>query len=188
MSLQFGPPICYFFSNLESPSCLYVCNKLWYGIESIISSHSASSKLSGEFMLLHSIHTLANLALKETMPPQSWTSPHVTVKIYIQYSEFRASASCSNILNVKSTVYWIQWKISGQTLFFRVSAELLKHFEWKEMYSTQWTFCGKNSVFESKRKLLKNPEQWKYFQCSILSVYPLGVIRVIWASVVCNLD
>ena len=45
-----------------------------------------------------------------------------------------------------------------------------------------------NSVFEGKRKLLKNPEQWKYFQCSILSVYSLGLIRVIWTSVVCNLD
>jgi len=31
-------------------------------------------------MLLHSIHPLANLALKETVPPQSGTSPHVTVK------------------------------------------------------------------------------------------------------------
>jgi len=58
--------------------------------------------LSGEFMLLHSIHTLANLALKETVPPQPRTSLHVTVKMYIQYSEFRASASCSKILNAKS--------------------------------------------------------------------------------------
>jgi len=40
-------------------------------------------------MLLHSIHTLANLSLKETVPPQPRTSPHVTIKIYIQYSEFR---------------------------------------------------------------------------------------------------
>jgi len=68
------------FSNLESPLCFYVCNKLWYGIESISNSHSASSQLGGEFMLLHSIHTLANLALKETVPPQPRTSPHVTVK------------------------------------------------------------------------------------------------------------
>jgi len=45
-----------------------------------------------------------------------------------------------------------------------------------------------NSVFQGKRKLLKNPEQWNYFQCGILSVYSLGVIRVIWVSVVCNLD
>jgi len=53
-------------------------------------------------MLLHSIHTLANLALKETVPAQSRTSPHVTVKKYIQYSGFMASASCSKLLDVKS--------------------------------------------------------------------------------------
>jgi len=45
-----------------------------------------------------------------------------------------------------------------------------------------------NSVFQGKRKLLKNPEQCKYFQYSIFSVYSLGVMRVSWASVVCNLD
>jgi len=79
-SLQFCPPICYFFSNLESPLYLCVCNKLWREIETIGNSHSASSQLSGEFTLLHAIHTLANLALKQTVPPQSRTSPHVTVK------------------------------------------------------------------------------------------------------------
>jgi len=56
--------------------------------------------LSGEFMLLHSIHTLANLALKETVPPQSRTSPHVTIKIYIQYSEFRALCFSGQVKNV----------------------------------------------------------------------------------------
>jgi len=45
-----------------------------------------------------------------------------------------------------------------------------------------------NSVFEGKRKLLKNPKQRKYFQYSIFSVYSLGVMCVIWVSVVCNLD
>ena len=60
-------------------------------------------------MLLRSIHTLANFALKETVPPQPRTSPHVTVKIYIQYNEYRAL-----------------------------------------------------SVFQGKRKLLKNPECKKY--------------------------
>jgi len=45
-----------------------------------------------------------------------------------------------------------------------------------------------NSVFEGKRKLLKNPEQWKYFQYTAFSVYLLGVMCVIWVSVVCNLD
>jgi len=47
-------------------------------MESISNSHSASSQLSGEFMFLHAIHTLANLALKETVPPQSRISLHVT--------------------------------------------------------------------------------------------------------------
>jgi len=68
----------YLFRNIESPLYLCVCKKLLYGIESISNSHSASSQLSGEFMLLHSIHIglLANLALKETVPPQTRTSPH----------------------------------------------------------------------------------------------------------------
>ena len=39
--------------------------------------------------------------------------------------------------------------------------------------------------FQGKRKLLKNRERWKNFQ---YNVYSLGVICVIWASVVCNLD
>jgi len=116
-SLQFGPPICYFFSNLELPLCLHVCNKLCYGVESISSSHSPSSQMRGEFMLLHSIHTFANSALKETVPPQSRTSPHITVKNlysiqriqgkrnllknpeckkYIEYSEKFQGALCSS--------------------------------------------------------------------------------------------
>jgi len=88
-------------------------------------------------MLLHSIHTLANLALKETVPPQSRTSPHVTVKNiqYIQYSEFRASATCSKILNVKSILNTVKK--------FRA-----------------------NSVFQGKRKFLKNPECKKYIEYS----------------------
>jgi len=44
-----------------------------------------------------------------------------------------------------------------------------------------------NSVFQGKRTLLKNLEQWKYFQYSWFSVYSLALISVIWASVVCNL-
>jgi len=41
---------------------------------------------------------------------------------------FRASASCSKILNVKSTFNTV--KNSRATLFFRASAELLKNPEW----------------------------------------------------------
>jgi len=46
-----------------------------------------------------------------------------------------------------------------------------------------------NSVFQGKRKLLKNPVglRWKNLQCSVYCIH-LGVIRVIWASVLCNLD
>ena len=40
--------------------------------------------------------------------------------------------------------------------------------------------------FQGKRKLLKNRERWKNFQYSLY--IHLGVIRVIWAGVVCNLD
>jgi len=36
----------------------------------------------------------------------------------------------------------------------------------------------RENVFEGKRKLLKNPEPWKYFPYSIFSVYSLGVVRV----------
>jgi len=55
-----------------------VCNKWWYGTERISNSHSASSHLSGEFQLLHSICILAYLALNKAVPPQPRTSPHVT--------------------------------------------------------------------------------------------------------------
>jgi len=66
-------------------------------------SHSASSQLSGEFMLLRSIHTLANLALKETMPPQSRTSPHATVKNI--YSIQRIHGKCKLLKNPECKKY-----------------------------------------------------------------------------------
>jgi len=52
-------------------------------------------------MLIHSIHILANLALKETVPPQPRTSPQITVKIYIQYSEsFQSKLSFSEQVQI----------------------------------------------------------------------------------------
>jgi len=50
-------------------------------------------------------------------------------------------------------------KISGKALFFKASASCSKILSSENIFSN-----------------------------SILSVYSLGVIRVIWASVVCNLD
>jgi len=76
-----------------------------YGIESISSSHSASSQLSGEFMQLHSIHTLANVALKETVPPQSRTSPHVTVKNICSIQRIQGKCKLFKILNDKKYIF-----------------------------------------------------------------------------------
>ena len=84
----------------------------------------------------------------------------------------------------------IQWKNSGQTLFFRASAKLLKNPEWWNIqYSEKFQgncFSGEaqvdqkswmkkyikysesraHFVFQGKRKLLKNPECEKYIQYS----------------------
>jgi len=41
-------------------------------------------------------------------------------------------------------------------------------------------------LFQGKCKLLKNRERWNIFQYNVY--IHLGVIHVIWASVLCNLD
>ena len=110
---------------------LYVCNKLWYGIESISSSHSASSHLSGELMQLHSIHTLANLALKETVPPQSRTSPHVTVK---------------NICSIQ--------RLQGKRKLLK-NPECQKYIEYSEKFQGKLCFSGKRRVVQ-KSSMVRN--------------------------------
>jgi len=71
---------------------------------------------------------------------------------------FRASASCSNILNVKS--------IFNIVKIFRA-----------------------NSVFHCKLRIAQNSWMVRNIFNTVYSVYiHLGVIRAIWASVVCNLD
>jgi len=118
-------------------------------------------------------------------------------KTYIQYSEkfqgnsaFRASASCSKILNVKRIFNTV--KNLGHTLLFRASASCskilnVKHIfntvknfrahcfsgqaqvvkkSWmSNVYSIQWKISG-HTVFQGKRKLLKNPECQTYIQYS----------------------
>ena len=165
-----------------------MCNKLWYGIESISNSHSASSQLSGEFMLLHSFNAYTRkfgFERDSASPVTNLTARHCK-KIYIQFSEFRASASCSKLLNVKSTLNTV--KIFRANFVFQ-SKRRVAQKSWlvRNIFNTV-KIVRKNSVSEGKRKLLKNPEHWKYFQYNTFSVYSLGVIRVIWASVVCNLD
>jgi len=67
-----------------------------------------------------------------------------------------ASASCSKILNDKK---YIQYSEKFQdTLFFRASASCSKILNVKSIFNTVKNFRA-NSVFQGKRKLLKNREQ-----------------------------
>jgi len=69
-------------------------------------------------MLLYSSHTLANLAFKETVPPQSRTSPHVTAK----------------------NVYSIQ-RIQGKRKFLK-NSECKKYIEYNEKFQGKLCFSG----------------------------------------------
>jgi len=70
------------------------------------------------------------------------------------HSVFRASASCSKILNVKRKFNTV--KIFRATLFFRASASCSKILNDKNIYIQYSAFRAK-SVFKGKHKLLKNP-------------------------------
>jgi len=107
----------------------------------------------------------------------------------IQYFEFRAPSvfqgkrSCSKILNTKK---YIQYSENFQgKLCFQGKHKLLKILNVKNMFTTVKISRATLFFFQGKRKLLKNRELWKKIQ---YSVYSLGRIRVIWASVVCNKD
>jgi len=69
-------------------------------------------------MLLHSIHTLANVTLKETVTPQSRTSPHVTVK----------------------DIYPIQ-RIQGKRKLLK-NPECKKYIEYSEKFQGKLCFSG----------------------------------------------
>ena len=64
-----------------------------------------------------------------------WQKYFNTVKHFRANPAFRASASCSKILNDKNIS--IQW-ISGQLVFFRASASCSKILNDKKTYSIQW--------------------------------------------------
>ena len=77
----------------------------------------------------------------------------------------------------------MQWKISKQ-LSFSGQAQSWSKILNGQKFNTVKNFKA-NTVFQGKRKLLKNPARWK----NSTTVYiHLGVIRVFWASVLCNLD
>ena len=74
----------------------------------------------------------------------------------------------------------MQWKNSGQTLFSG-QAQVVKNPKRKKYIKYSQNFQGK-SVFLGQAQLLKNRERWKNFQHRLY--IHLGVIHVIWASVV----
>ena len=84
------------------------------------------------------------------------------LKIFRANSVFRASASCSKILNDKKTTYSIQWKIPGQLCFSGQAQVVQNSWIIKYTYAVQWVRAP--SVFQCKRKLLKNPECNLYIQ------------------------
>jgi len=118
------------------------------------------------------------------------------LKIFRENSVFRASASCSKILNVKSIFNTVKnfrahW-FSGQAqscskilngkkyiqysdifqgkLCFQDKRKLLKILNVKSAFNTVKIFRA-TLFFQGKRKLLKNRERWKNVQ---YSVYSLG--------------
>ena len=134
-----------------------------------------------------------------------------TVKNFRGNSDFRASASWKKSWMLK--VYSLQWKFSDQHCFFKGKHKLLKNPKWLKIYSIQWKISGE-TLFSGQAHVDKNPEYKKYihysenFQsnsmfvrasasCSKIvncekifnAVYiHLWAIRVMWASLVCNLD
>jgi len=78
------------------------------------------------------------------------------LKISSENSVFRASASCSNILNDKKYIFNTV-KNSRATLLFRASASCSKLLNVKSIFNAVKNFWV-ISVFQGKRKLLKTPE------------------------------
>jgi len=76
-------------------------------------------------------------------------------------SVFRASATCSEILNDKKYLNSVK---NSRATVFQCKRELLKSWAIKNTYSVQW--IQGPSGFQGKRKLLKNPKCKKYIQYS----------------------
>jgi len=77
--------------------------------------------------------------------------------IFSTAKNFRASANCSKILNVKSRLYSIQPKILGQTLLFGQEQVAQKSWMINNIHSIQWKISGQ-LFFRANAELLKNLE------------------------------
>ena len=78
----------------------------------------------------------------------------------------------------------MQWKILGQTLFSR-QAQVVKNPECKKYIQYSENFQGKLRFFRASTSCSKIVNGEKFFNTMCIH---LGVICVIWTSVVCNLD
>jgi len=83
-----------------------------------------------------------------------WAAATPCLKIFRANSVFRASASCSKILNDKKYIFTIV--NSGHPLFFRVSACCSKILNVKSILNRVKN--SRATVFQGKRKSLKNCE------------------------------
>ena len=71
-------------------------------------------------------------------------------------------------------------------LCFQDKRKLLKNPEWLKIYSMQWKISGQ-LCFSGQAKVAQKSWTVKSFNAVYLMYIHLGVIHVIWASVVCNL-
>jgi len=161
---------------------------------SVFGASASCSKILNDKKYFNTVKFRANSVFqgKHKVAQKSWMSKIYSMEwkfsgpLYFQgNSIFRASASCSKILNVK--VYSIQWKISGQLCFQDKRKVAQKSWMAKNIFNRV-----KNSratlFFSATANCWNILNDEKIFN-SLYSVYVhLGLIRVIWASVVCNLD
>ena len=105
-----------------------------------------------------------------------------TVKSFRATLFFRASGSCSKILNDKKYIFNTV-KVPGQ-LCFSGQARVVKNHKCQKYIQCSEKFQG-NSVFSGQAQVAQKSWRSKIFNTVYIH---LEAARVIWASVVCNLD
>ena len=159
----------------ESASCSRILNNKKYTFNTVNLVHPLFFSASCSKIL--NVKTICN-AVKYSRATLFSGQVYVTqnsriIKIYsIQWKIsghplfFRASASCSKILNGKK---YIQYSENFQgKLCFQGKRKLLKILNVKSIFNTVKNFRA-TLFFQGKRKLLKNRERWKDFQYSVYS-------------------
>ena len=127
-----------------SASCSKILNNKKYIFSTVKSGHPLFFRASASYSKIRNVKSIFN-----------------TVKIFRATLFFRASASCSKILNVKSIFNAV--KFFRATLFFqRTSASCSKILNDEKYLFNTVKNSRANSVFQDKRKLLKNSECEKH--------------------------